>query len=223
MSAFSQLEGISLAGSQPTQTARKASTSELDQEDFMKLLVAQMENQDPTKPMDNFQFLSQIAQFGTVDGIGAVQESLTTMNSNSLQGQILQASSLIEHDVLGSGNVVRYDGSAMPRGVIDAPPGTQNLVVEVRTQQGQLVDSIELGNGSGAVEFAWPGNTSGGDPAPYGFYSFHARGFADGNLQQMSVNAFNRVESVTVDDASLVELTLDTGEQVSLSAVKEIR
>ena len=150
MSVFSQLQGISLASNEPQLAQRKAGASELGQEDFMKLLVAQMENQDPTKPMDNFQFLSQIAQFGTVDGIGSVQESLETMNTNSLQGQILQASSLLEHEVLGSGNAFLYDGN-MPRGVIEAPASTQNIVVDIRNPQGLLVDSSSQGRGT----FAW--------------------------------------------------------------------
>ena len=222
MSTFSQLEGISFAN-ETSQVQRKKGASELGQEDFMKLLVAQMENQDPTKPMDNFQFLSQIAQFGTVDGIGKLQESMSSLGDGYRQGQILQASSMLEHEVLGSGNRFSFGGDVSAKGVVDAPPGAQGVIVDVRTAAGQLVDSISLGSGSGPMEFAWSGATADGGLAPAGQYTFHARGFASGTIQELSVNAFNRVDSVAVDDASLVELTLDTGEQVSLSAVKEIR
>ncbi len=81
-------------------TATKSDTptgtkkTELDQQAFLNLMVTQLKNQDPMKPMESADFLSQIAQFGTVNGISGLQKSLTTMSNALTSSQALQASTM---------------------------------------------------------------------------------------------------------------------------------
>ena len=89
----------------PSSARTKNSPDELGQDDFMALMVAQMENQDPTKPMDNFEFLSQIAQFGTVSGIQALQTGLGDLSSALLSSQALQAADLVGREVVTDSNL----------------------------------------------------------------------------------------------------------------------
>ena len=83
-------------GSKPASKAK----SELGQEAFLKLMTTQLQNQDPFKPMDNGEFLSQIAQFGTVSGINDLQESFKSFSNSIVPNQSLQAAGLINRNVL---------------------------------------------------------------------------------------------------------------------------
>jgi flagellar basal-body rod modification protein FlgD len=202
----------------------KKGPSKLGQEDFLQLLVAQMENQDPTKPMDNFQFLSQLAQFGMVDGIQNLQTSFGSVADSFKQSQLLQASSLLDRDVLSPGNVVSLTGSAEIKGFVNVSGQASQIDVEIRSSSGILVDTLKLGaSNGGEVAFSWNGRNSDGDALPQGQYFVHAKGFSDGEIRELPVDTLNRVTSVVIDEGARVSLTLSTGEEVDLASVKEIR
>ena len=78
---------------------------ETDQDMFLKLMLAQLENQDPLKPQDGTEFLSQMAQFSTVEGIGNLNKGIDELNGLYRSNQALQATALVGRDVLVSGNV----------------------------------------------------------------------------------------------------------------------
>ena len=81
---------------------------ELGQEEFMRLLVAQLNNQDPTKPMENAEFLTQIAQFSTVDGIQGMETSLSDLGASMVSTRAIQASSLVGRDVISASNQAAF-------------------------------------------------------------------------------------------------------------------
>ena len=72
----------------------------LGQQDFLRLMVAQIQNQDPMQPQMNGEFLSQLAQFSTNDGVAKMQESLQQMATSLQSNQALQASALVGRKVL---------------------------------------------------------------------------------------------------------------------------
>ena len=78
----------------------KANKNDMDQEAFLTLMIAQLKNQDPMAPMENGEFLGQMAQFSTVSGIQGLQDSMGDMVSSFQASQTLQASSLLDRDVL---------------------------------------------------------------------------------------------------------------------------
>ncbi len=199
-------------------------SASLGQQDFLELLVAQMENQDPTKPMDNFQFLSQIAQFGMVDGIQGLQSSFGTVADSFKQSQLLQASSLLDRDVLAESNVGTFTATENIRGIVNVTDPTSQVTVEIRSSAGVLVDSFQLGGSTGGeMAYEWDGLGQNGEALPYGQYFVHAKGLSNGEPTNLSVDTLNRVESITIDEQALVSLTLTSGETVDLAAVKEIR
>jgi len=73
--------------------------------DFFKLMVTQLKNQDPMKPLENGEFLSQIAQFGTVSGIDKLNKTFEGLAANLTSGQAIQAGNLIGREVLVPGGV----------------------------------------------------------------------------------------------------------------------
>lgn len=200
------------------------SNSKLGQEDFLQLLVAQMKNQDPTKPVDNFQFLSQIAQFGMVDGIQELQTSFGSVADSFKQSQLLQSSSLLDRNVLTESDIASFSASNNIRGSVNIPDQASEIIVEIRSSDGILVETLQLGNSSGGeVTFEWDGVGSDGNLMPHGQYFVHAKGLKGGELKDFLVNTLNRVKSVVIDELARVSLTLTTGEVVDLAVIKEIQ
>lgn len=205
--------GVSSA---PTRTPK----DQLGQQDFLRLLVAQMENQDPSKPMDNFEFLSQIAQFGMVDGIQNLQTSFQGVSDSFRQGQIVQATGLLGRQIpTDSGDVYLASGGTVS-GEIELPARAQNVILEVRDSGGKLIhDSQFSGELSGNVNFGWNGTNSNGEVVAPGTYRITARGQINGEAQSFVVSTMNTVDSITVAADGGVQLSLTNGEVKSLGEV----
>ncbi len=207
-----------------TAAASAQTSGELGQEDFMELMVAQLENQDPTKPMDNFEFLSQIAQFGTVDGIQGLQSGFADLSSILYANQTLQAAGLVGHKVVTESNLGMLKVDETLDATIDVPQSSANVTLYVQDMSGRLVHSRELGAAAeGDMKVQWDGTDNQGNVAPPGQYRVSAEAIISGQPQATSVYAHSLVESVTVDrTGGGVALNLSGGDQVSLSAVKSI-
>ena len=91
MSNVSATNPFDALGLGATAAAKKKSSTELGQQDFLSLMTAQLKNQDPTKPLDNNEFMSQMAQFSTVSGISDLNKSFATFASSLYSNQSLQA------------------------------------------------------------------------------------------------------------------------------------
>ena len=206
-----------------TAAATASKRNQLNQQQFMELMVTQFRNQDPFKPLDSSQFLGQLAQFSTVSGIADMQASLATLVS-SLQGdRMLSGSALVGHEVLvpASKGFIGAEGSL--RGAIDVPEGTQQVVVNVRDSAGQLVRRFTAPATAGTMDFAWDGTREDGTRVPAGQYAIEAHGVTGGATESLDVLLVDRVESVTLD-ASTQALVLNTSTQgtVSLATVRRI-
>ncbi len=123
---------------------------------FLKLLVAQMQNQDPLNPMDNAQVTSQMAQINTVNGIEKLNTTVQGLSSQFVQMQALQGAALVGRDVIVPGNVLSIkDG--VGQGGFELTSAADNVKVEVLSAAGQVIDTIDLGaQGSGRHGFDWP-------------------------------------------------------------------
>src|SRR6478735_11728176 len=99
------------------QAGKKTSATEGLQDRFLKLLVTQMQNQDPLNPMDNAQVTTQLAQISTVSGVDKLNQTLNTMSSSFLAAQSLQASGLIGRSVLAPGNDVMLQAGGGAGGI----------------------------------------------------------------------------------------------------------
>ena len=103
---------------------QKANSEKLGQKDFLKLMTTQLQNQDPFAPMDNGDFIAQMAQFSTVTGIEEMNNSLGKLVEEFDQARIATASNLLGHSVLVPGNIGRVDENGELHGVLDLPEAT---------------------------------------------------------------------------------------------------
>lgn len=202
-------------------TAATASSKASDSQNrFLKLLTAQLKNQDPLNPMDNAQMTSQMAQISTVDGIERLNATLQSLISDSSVSQSLQAAALIGKGVLVPGNSLALEnGSAF--GGIDVASDTDALTVNIRDSNGILMRTLNLGAvKAGSHTFAWDGKTDDGVAAANGNYTFSVAAEQGGSKADVSALALGLVSSITRGSSGL---SLNIGQQsFTLADVRQI-
>ncbi len=144
--------------------------SEVSKIDFMTLLVAQIQNQDPMSPMDNSEFTSQITQFTMLEEM----ESLNSkMDDSILVGQSINNTNmlaLVGHDVTVAGDQTWVsDGEVSENVILTEAPGT--ATVEVSDSDGNVVATYEKGISTGMSDVTWDGLLEDGSEAPDGDYT----------------------------------------------------
>ncbi len=171
----------------------------LGQEQFLELMVAQLKNQDPLKPMQNGEFLGQMAQFGTVSGIQDLQNSINQLASSLQSNQALQASALVGRAVLTESSQGHLSDTEGLRGVADLPTDTTDLKITITDLSGQLVRDLEMGpQSAGPVQFTWDGIRNDGQAAAEGTYIVTAEGLLDGQAAAIDTRVAAAVESVSL-------------------------
>ncbi|HHM05972.1 MAG TPA: flagellar hook assembly protein FlgD [Gammaproteobacteria bacterium] len=197
---------------------------ELGQEDFLKLLTTQLSNQDPFKPMENGDFLAQIAQFASVSGIQDLQNSLAELSTALTGNQGLQAADMVGRRVISEGSRVMFDGVDSVGAAVELPASSQQVTVGVYSSSGELVRTLSFGaQGAGVMEFQWDGLSEEGQAVPPGRYELRAEALYDGQRTALSTRVASRVASVTLGEGGRsVSLNLDSGESLAMKDVKAI-
>jgi flagellar basal-body rod modification protein FlgD len=210
VSVIAALDG---SGSGVTTSATKNEAGSEDR--FLKLLVAQMQNQDPMNPLDNAQVTSQMAQINTVSGIDKLNQAVAGLNSQLVQLQALQGASLVGHDVtVGGDRLAVVDGIGL--GGFELTGAADSARVEVLSGAGRVAGSMDLGAlGAGKHGFEWPAGAV-TDADGYRFRVVATRGSASvlgGTLMR------DQVEAVT-SAGSTLNLELRHSGTVSYDSVK---
>ena len=150
-------------GSTPQVPAASDATASSDR--FLKLLVAQMQNQDPLNPMDNAQVTSQMAQINTVNGIEKLNRTVEGLSGHFAQLQTLQGAALVGRDVVVPGNLLDINDGVGQGGYELAGPADA-VKVELLAPSGQVVETLNLGaQGSGLHSFDWIAGSATNDSA----------------------------------------------------------
>lgn len=194
---------------------------QLGQEEFLKLMTTQLQNQDPTKPMDNAQFLGQIAQFSTVSGIQQMQESFSSMAASLQSSQALQGAQMVGRGVLvPSKTSLLPDTGGLGAGA-ELPSGGK-LSVEVLDSSGQVVRRLDLGTRpAGLNQFVWDGNDESGTRMEAGTYTLRATLDQGGSTQSVSTYGLDVVDSVSLGSDGLT-LNLSGLGATKLADVRQI-
>ena len=200
------------------------SDSDLGQGDFLKLMIAQFKNQDPFEPMDNGEFLGQLAQFGTVDGIEQLNRSFSQLSESLHTDQALQAANLVGHTVLAADDRAYLPEVGNLHGAVELSSSAQNVQVDIMDSSGQLIRRLNLGQqGPGMVEFQWDGMTDGNEMAVAGNYSIAARVIRGLHSESVETLVKANIQSVNLGrNGQGMTLNLDGGEVMSMNQVRRI-
>jgi flagellar basal-body rod modification protein FlgD len=175
------------------------------------------------KPMENGEFLSQIAQFGTVSGIDKLNKTFEGLAANLTSGQAIQAGNLIGREVLVPGGVAALTPGTPVRGVVNLDASAADVVLHVYNGAGALVRDLSLGgHKAGDVRFSWDGMTTAGTYAPAGTYYIQAEALSGEKAHAVGTQFYATVSSVNLGDQGGLTLDLAGLGTVPFSAVREI-
>ncbi len=177
--------------------AESENTADELQNRFLKLLVAQLKNQDPNNPLDNAQVTSQMAQLSTVTGIQGLNDTFKSMEAMMTASQTMQASSLVGKQVMVSGNTVTLADGQPSRLAFDLGGNADMVYVEVKSKSGEVMDTIDMGRQStGLKTLEWDGKGSNGQALPQGDYTYTVNATAAGKAVPVTSYSIASVMSV---------------------------
>jgi flagellar basal-body rod modification protein FlgD len=174
---------------------------DMGRETFMKLLVAELKQQDPMDPMQGREMVAQLAQLSTVEKLGGIDQKLGDMQSSDTAAQVLQSAGLIGRSVSADVRHLELTKLANPSGNYTLANKAADVTIKVRNADGDLVRTIQAGAQKiGAQKFSWDGKTDKGMRAADGDYTFEVSATdATGNVVPASTRMSGLVTEVTYE------------------------
>jgi flagellar basal-body rod modification protein FlgD len=221
----------SITGIGPTQFPASTSTSSatngvLGQDDFLKLLVSQLQNQDPMNPMDGTQFASQLAQFTSVEQLANINTSLqSSISANQLLNQSISnalSTTVIGKEVRASGSTFNYSGTGVEKTGYTLPSAAVSAQVKILDAKGNVVRTINgTGVSAGDVDVQWDGLTDTGTQAAAGAYTVQVTA-ADANGKAITATPYFYGTVTGVKFKSTGTAFVVDGEDVDLANILEV-
>ncbi len=191
--------------------------------DFMLLLIAQLENQDPLNPMSDTDMLAELAQFSSLEQLTTMNQTLQTISDQFSVQTVNSALSFIGLDVVAAGNGISKGADGVSELYYTLPEDAASATANIYDEDGSLVTSVSLTDlTSGEHSFTWDGRDSFGAEAADSKYtvSIEARG-QDGDLLTVSTLCKGTVVGLTTSNGSTV-FELDDGRTVDIMAVTRV-
>ena len=200
-----------------------APDNSLGQAEFLRLLTTQLQNQDPSKPMDPTTFVTDLTQMSQLEATTKMNESIVAMLTGFQNLQTMQAASIIGKNVQVNGEDFSHtQGEASPF-ELTTDIALTDVTVVVSDDSGVVKEILlpDMLPGSKIVE--WDGFDDLDNESGSGVYKLTAYGTDEnGDLQSMNTVVASRVNSVGINQDGTMTLTLATGEQIEMDAVREI-
>ncbi len=211
-------------GTSSSSSASSSGTSASDlQTTFLQLLVAQLQNQDPTDPMDSSQMTSQLAQINTVSGIQQLNTSLSSLSTQLSAGQNAQAALLIGSTVLAAGSSATVSSGTAPQLGVTLPSAVSDVKLTITNSAGQVVNTLDLGaQSAGTVPVTWNGKDTSGNTVADGTYTISATATTNGQSATATALVASQVQGVVQQSDGTASLSLANGKTVPLSSVGAI-
>jgi flagellar basal-body rod modification protein FlgD len=201
-------------------TTTKAGSNEI-QDRFLRLLITQLQNQDPMNPMENAELTSQLAQMSTVEGINNLNSSMSQLLDGFYSTQNLQAASLIGHQVLADGDLLSLAESQAGGGV-NLASSADSVEVKILDAAGKTVRTLDLGaQDAGITHFIWDGKDATGEQLADGEYTMSVSASKGGTSVQASTLSLSTVASVTMSGGYFKVDLVGLGQR-DLSSVQQI-
>lgn len=210
-------------------TEAKKNTNELGQAAFLELMITQMNNQNPLSPQDNSEFVAQLAQFSSVEGLERLNTSFNSFMSNNA----LQASSLVGRSVTVKSDTSMLTTGGIVAGSVDLAYPTNDMKISIYDENGALVQAVPVGKvPSGETVFRWDGQNmevngelldweAGDDAAAAGKYRFAVTAMQDGKTEALDTSLSANVNSVTIGENGALILNLAGVGAVDAKNVKQ--
>lgn len=195
----------------------------LTMNDFLTLMTAQLQNQDPLDPTDSNNFLSQLSELSTVEGISQLNTSVSTLSTSMLSSQAISSAALVGQSVLTPADSASFTAGSTLSGAVQVPTGTTGVTVTITNSAGVIVNQMAVSPSAGLQTFSWNGAAGNGAAAPSGTYNVTATAEVGGASEAATTLINGTVSSVTLDSSG-TGVTLNTPQlgTVPLSSVQQI-
>jgi len=173
------LENVSTyAEAQATAEAESLASADLQGQDtFMRLLVTQMQHQDPLNPQSNEEFVAQLAQFTSLEQLMGVNDQLGSLYSATSAMNNASMTQLLGRNVVAYSDTFEYSGTGDHDLHFDVPSDVESTTITVMDEEGNVVAREELGAfAAGEHQWTWDGNNVHGNPVDGGTYTFSVSG-----------------------------------------------
>jgi flagellar basal-body rod modification protein FlgD len=221
LNSVSQQDNSALIAQLNGRSSKQESSAQDINDRFLKLLIAQMNNQDPLNPLDNAQVTTQMAQISTVTGINNMSETVGKLMAQFSSMQTLQAAQLTGRNVLVSGDALTA-GAGPATGGVQLPAPVDRLSIEIRDANGQVVRTLDLGGqAQGLQSFTWDGLDGAGKAVAAGRYTFSAKATAGAQEFRVETLSAARVEGVRSNGGEMQLIVSGIG-PVAYSDIKQI-
>ncbi len=207
-----------------TSKADNKPNDELGQTEFLELMTAQLRFQDPLSPMENGEFLAQMAQFGTVSGINDLNTAFGNMSTAFQSNQALQASTMVGREVMLPGDQIRLEDEGNLRAAVELEQPASQVIINITNSSGQLVHRMDIGRQqAGLIDVDWNGLNGDGNRVSPGLYRISAEVHQGNNVSAGQILTTARVESVTLGQAGQ-DLTLTVSDlgDINMSQIRKI-
>lgn len=212
---------LSTMNSSTTTAESTASASDELQDQFLTLLTTELQNQDPTDPMDNSEMVTQLAQISTISSIEDVTTTLEGISSQISASETLQASALVGNGVLVDGNTIQVASGAATTFGVTLASDADSVTVTIKDSSGTVVRTLDEGGMSaGTQSLSWDGLQDDGTTAADGAYTFSISATTDDVAVASTALKYALVTGVTTDSSNAVALDLGgVNENVALSDI----
>lgn len=220
----SSVNGVNGASNPAMNQMGQLGAKNLGQQDFLRLMVAQIQNQDPLEPQVNGEFISQLAQFSTNDGVNKMQQSIQQMANAFQSNQALQASAMVGRKVLVNNDNLKLASDGDPKVSLDIPGGLGDLTAYIYGENNELLKTISLGKQEpGFFQFNWDGTGEEGKRLPEGQYKVKVHGTYMGREVALRTMTSANVDSVSLgQNGEGLKLNVAGIGPISLDQVRQI-
>lgn len=195
----------------------------LGQDEFLKLLLVQMQNQDPANPMEDKEYMSQMAQFSSLEQLTQLNGSMKSMIDNNAQDQMVSAVGFIGKEVRAEGYNVSREGDEISKVFYGLGEPVANAFINIYDQNNNLVRTVQLGSkAEGTYEFEWDGKDWSGKDASDGVYTIAmAAEDADGKPVMVKTEVSGEVTGVVAEGGQQF-LHLKDGRYINFLNIREV-
>lgn len=199
-------------------------TEQMGQQDFLRLLTTQLANQDPTKPMEPKEFITDMTQFANLQAVQDVNANFTSMQNSYLASQAVNSAVLIGKSVMAETDKLNYDGTKPVDLAVSSDSTYTDAQAVIVNDKGEIVKTWKWDSLSeGQKDLTWDGLDDNGNGVPPGDYRLMATAKdIEGNVQELGTQVATKITKVNMQNNANVQLVLSTGNSIPFSSVKQI-
>jgi len=205
-----------------TSSLYSSGTQTLDKDDFLKLLVTQLQNQDPLNPTDSTEFVSQLAQFSSLEQLTSVNDNLKVVQLFDQSINNSQAVNFVGKTIKASGNLFELGSGETYEIQYQLGENADKVYVSICNSSGEIIKKIEMDQmTAGEQSVVWDGTDENGNTASAGTYSFSVQAKdKDGEIMDTAAYIEETVTGVSYHNSSTYLLAQDI--EIPYSAIIEV-